>query len=278
MSQTERMRIQLDQLRWQNEQLRAENVRLRDPDGRGASPVSVTVVEAELQKCLEEQQQLEREIRTRRKLLRRSLGGGQMQDSGGSGAEAESTNGRESQQEMQVQQLEKELALALERCDGAEAHCSQLQDDLRAVRVDAELQQFRAVEREREKWEEREQRWLARLAKLETRLQVVETTGSRSRSQSSTRSREGPPPLATPTDTAKQRSDGRCGSAGATSRSAVVGTSQLSDGADSGSVQATSKQKPQAHAQQVMQPTPPVSKFTGKGAGEETFEDWLIQF
>ena len=60
----------------------------------------------------------------------------------------------------------------------------------------------------------------------------------------------------------------------------MVGASQLSDGADSGSVQTTSKQskvKPQAHAEHVMQQTPPVSNFT-EDASEETFEDWLIQF
>ena len=102
----------------------------------------------------------------------------------------ESADGRESQQETQLQQLQKELALTLERRDKAEAYCSQLQDDQRAVRADAELQQFRAVEREREKWEEQEQRWLAQLARLETRLHVIETTGLRSRSQSSARSPE----------------------------------------------------------------------------------------
>ena len=62
---------------------------------------------------------------------------------------------------------------------------------------------------------------------------------------------------------------------------AVVGSAQLTGGTDSGAVQATNKQskaKPQAHAQHVIQQTPPVSKFTGEGAGEETFEDWLTQF
>ena len=60
----------------------------------------------------------------------------------------------------------------------------------------------------------------------------------------------------------------------------MVGASQLSDGINSSSVQATSTQskvKPQAHAQNVMQQAPTISKFTG-GAGEETFEVWLIQF
>ena len=68
-----------------------------------------------------------------------------------------------------------------------------------------------------------------------------------------------------------------------TEQTAVVETSQLSDGADKGTslVQATSNPssvKPQAHAQHIVQQTPPVSKYTGERAGEETFEDWLIQF
>ena len=285
MSKRELMQIQLDQLRWENKQLHDENARLRDQHGHEGSPASVAGVEAELAKCLEEQQQLEREIRTRSKLLRRSLGGGQEQNCN-SDPETGSADG-ESQQETQLQQLQRELTQALERRDEAEAYCSQLQDDLRASRADAELQQFRAVEREREKWEDREQRWLAQLASLETRLHLIETTGLRSRSQSTSRSVERPPSSATPgclpfsADTVKERSEGRSGSNKTTRDTAVVGASQLSDGADSGSVETTSKQssvKPQARAQPVMQQTPPVSKFTGEGIGEETFEDWLIQF
>ena len=61
MSQRELMRIQLDQLCWENEQLQAKNARLRDNDRHGALPVLVTGVEAEVAKCLEEQQQLERD-------------------------------------------------------------------------------------------------------------------------------------------------------------------------------------------------------------------------
>ena len=98
-------------------------------------------------------------VRTKSKLLRRSQGGGQEHNPCASDGETESANGRESQQGVQKQQLQNELALALERCDEAEAYCARLrlQDDLIAVCVDAELQQFRAVECEREKWEEREQ-------------------------------------------------------------------------------------------------------------------------
>ena len=69
MSKRELMQIQLDQLRWENRQLQEENAKLRDHDGREDSLASVPQVEAELAKCLEEQQQLEREIRTRSKLL-----------------------------------------------------------------------------------------------------------------------------------------------------------------------------------------------------------------
>ena len=69
-----------------------------------------------------------------------------------------------------------------------------------------------------------------------------------------------------------------------TEQTAVVETSQLSDGADKGTglVQTTSHPsivKPQAHAQHIVQQSPPpVSKYTGEETGEETFEDWLIQF
>lgn len=211
------MQLQLDQLRWENKQLQDENVRLRDHTGREDSPaLSVTGVEAELAKCLEEQQQLEREFRTRSKLLRRSLGRGQQQGCHSDAETEQSADGGESQTS-QLQQLRQELAAANERRDEAEAYCSQLQDDLRAIRADTELQQFRAVEREREKWEEREQRWLDQLARLETRMQLIETTGLRSRSQSTSRSVERPPSSATSrssclqssTDTIKERSEKR---------------------------------------------------------------------
>ena len=273
------MQIQLDQLRWENKQLQKENVRLRDQTGREDSPAqSVTGVEAELAKCLEEQQQLEREISTRSKLLRRSLGRGQQQPCHSDTEAEQSADGDESHIS-QLQQLQQELAEANERRDEAEAYCSQLQDDLQAIRADAELQQFRAVEREREKWEEREQRWLAQLARLETRMQLIETTGLRSRSQSTSRSMDRPPSSATSysTDTVKERSEKRSNKA----TTGDTGISLMSDGGDSGSVQTTSKQgsvKPRAHAHHVVQQTPPVSKYTGEGAGEETFEDWLIQF
>ena len=73
--------------------------------------------------------------------------------------------------------------------------------------------------------------------------------------------------------------DKSCANKATTVNTAVEGVSQLTYSDDSshdackqGSV------KPQANAQRVMQQTPPVSKYTGEGAGEETFEEWLIQF
>ena len=153
-------------------------------------------MEAELAKCLEEQQQLEREIITRSKLLRRSLGRSQQQLCHSDTEAEQSADGDESHIS-QLQHLQQELAEANERRNEAEAYCSQLQDDLQAIRAHAELQQFHAVEREREKWEEREQRWLAQLARLETRMQLIETTGLRSRSQSTSRSMDRPPSSAT---------------------------------------------------------------------------------
>ena len=160
MSKRELTQLKLDQLRWENKLLHDENSRLRDQHGRGSSSASVAGVEAELVKCLEEQQLLEKEIRTRSKLLRRSLGCGKKQ-CWNSDPETDSDDGQ-SQQETQLQQLQKELAQAQERWNEVEAFCAQLQDDLRAVRTDAELQQFRAVEHEREKWEkESRDGWLS---------------------------------------------------------------------------------------------------------------------
>lgn len=103
-------------------------------------------------------------------MLRRSLGAGRKQDSSISDVENESTAWA-SRQETQLEQLQRELSHALERSEEAEACCSHLQDELRAVHVDAELRQFRAIKREREKWVEQERRWLAQLATL---VQVIE--------------------------------------------------------------------------------------------------------
>ena len=183
MSKRELMQIQLDQLRWENRQLQEENAKLRDHDGREDSLASVPQVEAELAKCLEEQQQLEREIRTRSKLLRRSLGGEHKRKSKSdrplSAAEVDTADD-EAQEATQLERLKEELARAVERSEEAEAYCSQLQEDLRATRADAELQRLRAGEREREKWEKREQRWIAQLARLETRLKLIEMAVVRS--------------------------------------------------------------------------------------------------
>ena len=204
-------------------------------------------------------------------MLRRSLADSRKEESPCiSDAGCESPDG-ETQHKRQLQQLQGELAQALERNQEAETYCSQLQDELRAVRVDAELQQFRAVEREREKWEEREQRWLAQLNRLESRLQVIETTGLRSCLQSSSRSVERPPtPIAHDSihmsvDTAKGKSKESSGSSktttSPTSGQAVVCAPKLSDGTRSDSAHSVSVQ-PQAHAQHMVQQTPPLSKFT----------------
>ena len=78
------------------------------------------------------------------------------------------------------------------------------------------------------------------------------------------------------TDTIKERSEKR-------SNKATTGDTGISL-SDGGSVQTTSKQgsvKPRAHAHHAVQQTPSVSsvsKYTGEGAGEEIFENWLIQF
>ena len=87
----------------------------------------------------EEQQQLEREIRSKNKVLRKSLDGGWECDSCAvSDGETESADGLgESQLDPQLQQLQNELALAHKRQDEAEAYCSQLQEDLRSVRAEA---------------------------------------------------------------------------------------------------------------------------------------------
>ena len=61
MSRRELKQLQLDQLRWENKQLHDENARLRDQHGHYESSVIVEGVKAELAKCLEEQQQLERD-------------------------------------------------------------------------------------------------------------------------------------------------------------------------------------------------------------------------
>ena len=58
---------------------------------------------------------------------------------------------------------------------------------------DAELQHFRAVDRERDKWEAREQRLIAQLAHLERRLEAIEVIGSRKRSRLQSSSMERPP-------------------------------------------------------------------------------------
>ena len=82
-------------------------------------------------------------------MLRRSLGRGQQQLCHSDTETEQSADGDESHIS-QLQQLQQELAEANERRDEAEAYCSQLQDDLRAIRADAELQQFHAVGRVRE--------------------------------------------------------------------------------------------------------------------------------
>ena len=75
---------------------------------------------------------------------------------------------------------------------------------------DAELQHFRAVDRERDKWEAREQRLIAQLAHLERRLEAIEVIGSRKRSRLQS-SMERPPSSTTSVslpDADKERSKG----------------------------------------------------------------------
>ena len=102
----------------------------------------------------------------------------------------------------------------------------------------------------RETWEEQEQRWLAQLARQETRLQVIETTGLRSRSQSCRLATPAPGCLKSPAvaDAARGKFSGRDETTSDSTVQAMVGSAQLTDGTDSGAVQPTSKKskaKPQ---------------------------------
>ena len=261
MLKRELLQLQLDQLRWENKQLQDENVRLRDERQESPASTSVADVETEIAKCLEEQRHLEDEIRTRKQLLRRSRSGKKQVTSV---ASSECGDG-ELQPEAQVQQLQLELSQALERSEEAENLCSRLQEELKTVHCDAELQQFRAVDRERDKWEAREQRLIAQLAHLERRLEAIEAIGTSRKSRSQSSSVERPPSSTTSVslpDADKERSKG----IGRSSRSTTAATT------------AATTAKVQQLQQQLLQQTPPVTKFTWEAVGEETFEDWLSQF
>lgn len=78
------------------------------------------------------------------------------------------------------------------------------------------------------------------------------------------------------TERSEHSGGGGGGGEATTSRTSGGSYADSSYGADSGSVKAISMQSISnvKHAQPMVQQTPPISKFTGEDAGEETL-DWL---
>ena len=72
-----------------------------------------------------------------------------------------------------IAETERALETATTRAEEAEGYCRRMESDIERTHRDAELQEFRAVARERAKWEEREARLVQRIKKLERGAVVV---------------------------------------------------------------------------------------------------------
>ena len=172
MSRREALQLQIDQLRWENERLLSENQELRGDHGQEEPPDQA----AELESCLEQHRRLTEEVKTRRRLLRRSLRceaedsqpDTPVSPSHVSEGEEPAHDGCEGPTTSQLQQ---QLELATQQRQDLENHCARLERELQELQRDAELRQLRAVEDERCKWEDRERRLVRQ---LEVRLARVE--------------------------------------------------------------------------------------------------------
>ena len=161
MSTTEALRTQLDNLRLANQQLQVKNARLREENPDEAALIDAI---AERDRLEEEKRNLTAENQQFQALYEQLLQDSQEEQKQLEELKLEKENLQQETVRLQQEKEEKESCLEEMR-----AHCTELEKEIADSSLAAELECYRAVEREKVKWKERKARWLHQLREMEER-------------------------------------------------------------------------------------------------------------
>ena len=151
MSTTEALKIRVDNLLLENQQLTIENARLRESHPQEAAQTDAI---AERDQLAGEKQRIDAKHQQLRAVYDQLV-----------------CDSQEDQRVLETfrEQLERETA----QKQRLSTRCRELEAEVMQVNEAAELEQYRAVQREREKWEEREERLLQQLRELQQRVECA---------------------------------------------------------------------------------------------------------
>ena len=256
MSRTEALRTENDTLHMEVQRLETENRRLREEHVEAATLIDtegeITTLKAENSRLTDLYEQALQELGTVR------TGAGETQE-------------------------EREEIAALR------AECGRLEAEVDHVRRNAELEKYRAIEAEREKWETERAMWEAREQRLVRQLETMELLGRREDREAQPRGSETTPTgLSVLAKSAPERTDIAGSSLGEMREGATLPmcageNTGISVGPENTTAlpQSLSATAPAItpHIAFVGQQLPPLVAFTGERDGVgETIDDWLERF
>ena len=285
---TEALRTQLDTLRIEKQRLEVENAKLRDGYPEAAERLDSETEAARLQK---ENESVQQDLQHMRELYEQSL------------RDLQASSDAASDWEQKVGSLEKELTGVRQhgrkdletlqgaydeqqrQCQQLEVHTRRLEEEAIQAAEGAELERYRAVEAERQKWEAREDRLVRQLEELQKRCEASSLEREGSPQSSGRASERHADPTASPQnsgraserqpeDSMEHESEHESEPGSNESTSAAVGRDPANPCPDQTAINTS------FHAALLAQQMPPLSKFSGdeRETEGETFRDWIEQF
>ena len=162
MSVTEALRTQLDTLRLE-ERLEVENAKLREANPEGAAQIDA---EADAAQCRAENEQLMREAAQLRALYEQLLRDMQEEQEKVAKKEEEVAE-RQRRDVATITELRENAQQQEARWQDLDLECGKLRVEIQRAHEITELECYRAVAAERQKWEAREERMIRQLQQLE---------------------------------------------------------------------------------------------------------------
>lgn len=247
----EALRLQLDAIRIEKQQLEVENARLREARPDQADRIDAEAVQAEKEELAAEHDRL-------RHLYEQLLRDVQEERAREKERELERSTAAVAESQGRIAQLERALQEQGEECRRLQAEAEQ-------EREHAELERYRAIERERSKWEIREERLARQVEDLQRQCQGGAHESRRSDVSQEMQSLE--------------VSSEECAGSGRVARGSNDHQETLS-GVEGATPQALPSVSLGAVASTLLgQQLPPLAEFSGETLEEgETFQDWLERF
>ena len=238
----EALRTQIDKLGWEKTQLEVENRRLRE-----AHPETVSLLDAEeeIAHYKAESERLTAETIESEQALRKLCG--ELEASAQAGGEKDDLLDHEQQRTRELAERVTTLEAELDRQEQA-----------------AELQRYRAVDEERRKGEEQEERLVAQLRAVGKRPEeLARSSGWKARDD--------------PTDTSGREDSGETREVRDTDTEPPIVPPEANTASEEGRPNSLTAQLSKALLAQQL---PPIQKFSGdeKTLDGETFQEWLEQF